>query len=78
MKKSKTEKKPKTKPAAKKHLSEEHRQKISEACKGLVPWNKGKKTGVKPANAGKKWDPKTRTYIAPKGRKRSAKKEEAQ
>jgi len=34
-------------------LSDEHKAKISAALKGLTPWNKNKKTGIKPWNFGK-------------------------
>lgn len=74
MKTKKTSKPKAAKPAPKKtgkHLSAEHKAKISEACRGLTPWNKNKKTGLTPSNKGKRWDKKLRKYVS---RKRKADK----
>lgn len=67
--------------AERKPLSDEHKAKISAALKGkVVPWNKGKKTGIKPWNAGVKtgiepWNKGKKTGIEPANKgKKTAKK----
>ncbi|MFA7286937.1 MAG: NUMOD3 domain-containing DNA-binding protein [Patescibacteria group bacterium] len=60
-------------------LSKEHKAKLSAALKGLIPWNKGKKTGVKPWNAGKKtgiepWNKGKHTGLAPANKGKRVKK----
>lgn len=69
--KTKKTAKPKTKAAKKPNkLSDETRAKISKALKGLTPWNKNKKTGVKPWNAGLKLDKKTGKFVPAKKKSR--------
>lgn len=59
-----------------KKTSDEIKQKISDALKGnVVPWNRGKKTGVTPANKGKRWDKKLKKYVPKPAPKKRASKE---
>jgi len=61
---------------SKKPKSEEHKKKLSEAGKGNVPWNKGKKGVQKPSRLGAKHTEETKAKMKISAKKRKPMSEE--